>query len=146
MAVAQENIGENTVSYLVLKLTASTDYYTYDNTSRVLIRFADDTKMTLRRVADDRVQQEKSNNVVNGATLFCYRTYTRYQLPEDFIAKVQQGIGIVKVRVVLSEGNARDYDIAPAYIPKMTERLQKSCSEAANAAAKAQTALSDDDF
>ena len=102
--------------------------------------------MTLPRVANDPVQQEKSNNVVNGATLFYYRTYTRYQLPEDFITKVQQGIGIVKVRIVLAEGNARDYDIAPAYMPKMTERLKKSCEEAVNASTKAQTALSDDDF
>ncbi len=146
MAVAQENSAESTISYLVLKLTGSTDYNTFDATSRILIRFSDDTKMTLHRVADDQVKQEKSNNVVNGATLFYYRTYTRYQLPEEFIYKVQQGIGIVKVRIVLSEGNARDYDIAPAYMPKMTERLQKSCTEAANASTKAQTALSDDDF
>lgn len=32
MAVAQENVGANTVSYLVLKLTGSTDYNTFDNT------------------------------------------------------------------------------------------------------------------
>lgn len=146
MAVAQENVGANTVSYLVLKLTGSTDYNTFDNTSRILVRFSDDTKMTLPRVANDPVQKEKSNNVVNGATLFYYRTYTRYQLPEDFITKVQQGIGIVKVRIVLAEGNARDYDIAPAYMPKMTERLKKSCEEAVNASTKAQTVLSDDDF
>lgn len=146
MAVAQENVGAETVSYLVLKLTGSTEYNAFDNTSRILLRFSDDTKMTLPRVEGDEVKHESSNNVVNGTTLFYYRTYTRYQLSEEFISKIQQGVGIVKVRVVLSEGNARDYDIAPAYIPKMTERLQKSCSEAISAASKSQTVLSDDDF
>ena len=55
-------------------------------------------------------------------------------------------MGIVKIRVVLSEGNARDYEILPAYMPKMTERLQKSCAEAIAGSSKAQTVLSDDDF
>lgn len=146
MAIARENVGAEVVSFLVLKLTGTTDYNTFDNTSRILVRFADDTKMTLHRIADDQVQHEKSNNVVNGATLFYYRTYTRYQLPEEFISKIQQGIGIVKIRVVLSEGYACDYEILPAYMPKMTERLQKSCAEAIAGSSKAQTVLSDDDF
>lgn len=146
LAVAQTNVGTEAKSYVVLRLTGSTDYTVYDETTRLLIRFADSTKAVLPQVAGDKIRKEHNNNVVNGATLSFYRTFTSYQLTPEIAEKIQSGVGILKIRVVIAKGNAKDYDIAPAYQAKFAELLQKSYAEAAAAAKKAQTQLSDDDF
>ncbi len=146
LAIAQTNVGTETKSYAVLRLTGSTDYTVYDETTRLLIRFADSTKAVLPQVAGDKIRKEHNNNVVNGATLSFYRTFTCYQLTLEVAEKIQHGVGILKIRVVTSKGNAKDYDIAQSYQTKFAELLQKSYAEAAAAAKKAQTALSDDDF
>lgn len=146
IAIAQENTGANTASYLILRFTGSTDHAVFDPTSRLLIRFADSTTMTLPCLADHPIRKESSNRVINGTTLSYYRTFTYYQASPDFIDKVSQGIGILKIRIVFAEGNARDYDIAPAYIPKMAELLLKSYSQASATTQQSRTTLSDDDF
>ena len=52
----------------------------------------------------------------------------------------------VKVRVVFKENDAKDYDIAEGYQPKMAADLLKSYQEAELANRKSNTDLSDDDF
>ncbi|MBQ4018930.1 MAG: hypothetical protein II605_06790, partial [Paludibacteraceae bacterium] len=89
----------------------------------------------------------------------CYETPAEYKffrciggdtvgmsVTPEVIAKLEAGIAIIKVRVVIKENDAKDYDIAEGYQARMAADLLKSYQEAVQLNRKANSDLSDEDF
>lgn len=112
---------------LVLDMIASDTYYKFNDESRVLMRFSDGTVATLHRRKGDRTM-EKYNNCVLGGTIFhLYHAVTEYDLDSDArTALLNPAIEIVKIRVVLTNGNIRDYDMSGKVGRKFLEAIRSS--------------------
>ena len=70
--------------------------------------------MTLHRLKGDQTLKEYDNQVINGVLYRHYQTYTQYYVEMDFLNKLLTN-GIIKVRVVMANGDAKDYEIKGGY-------------------------------
>ena len=146
IAFCQEHKNGQDVTTLLLKTVNVNAYNEFTDASRVLIRFADGKAVRLNRVAGSEVQKNKFSKKNGNATISYYETITSYEVTPEVIQKLEAGVAIIKVRVVFKENDAKDYDIAEGYQPKMAADLLKSYQEAELANRKSNTDLSDDDF
>ena len=146
IAFCQEHKNGQDVTTLLVKTVNVNAYNEFTDASRVLIRFADGKAVRLNRVAGSEVQKNKFSKKNGNATISYYETITSYEVTPEVIQKLEAGVAIIKVRVVFKENDAKDYDIAEGYQPKMAADLLKSYQEAELANRKSNTDLSDDDF
>lgn len=134
------------VTTLLVKTVNTNAYNEFTDASRVLIRFADGKAVRLNRVPGIEVKKYKNTEKAANATITKYWTETEYEVTPEVIEKLEAGIAIIKVRVVFKENDAKDYDIAEGYQPKMAADLLKSYQEAALNNKKNNSDLSDEDF
>lgn len=146
IAFCQEHKNGQDVTTLLVKTVNVNAYNEFTDASRVLIRFADGKAVRLNRVAGSEVQKNKFSKKNGNATISYYETITSYEVTPEVIQKLEAGVAVIKVRVVFKENDAKDYDIAEGYQPKMAADLLKSYQEAELANRKSNTDLSDDDF
>lgn len=146
IAFCQEHKNGQDVTTLLVKTVNVNAYNEFTDASRVLIRFADGKAVRLNRLAGSEVQKNKFSKKNGNATISYYETITSYEVTPEVIQKLEAGVAIIKVRVVFKENDAKDYDIAEGYQPKMAADLLKSYQEAELANRKSNTDLSDDDF
>ena len=102
--------------------------------------------MRLNRVPGMDVKKDKRTEKVARSTLTKYWTETTYEVSPEVIAELEAGVAVIKVRVVFKANDAKDYDIAEGYQPRMAADLLKSYQEAALNNKKSNTDLSDEDF
>ena len=146
IAFCQEHKNGQDVTTLLVKTVNVNAYNEFTDASRVLIRFADGKAVRLNRVAGSEVQKNKFSKKNGNATISYYETITSYEVTPEVIQKLEAGVAVIKVRVVFKENDAKDYDIAEGYQPKMAADLLKSYQEAELANRKSNTDLSDEDF
>ncbi len=146
IAFCQEHKDGQDVTTLLVKTVNVNAYNEFTDASRVLIRFADGKAIRLNRVAGSAVQKNKYSKKNGNATISYYETTTSYEVTPEVIQHLEDGIAIIKVRIVLKENDAKDYDIAEGYQPKMAADLLKSYQDASLANRKSNTDLSDEDF
>jgi hypothetical protein len=146
IAFCQDHKNGQDVTTLLVKTVNVNAYNEFTDASRVLIRFADGKAVRLNRVAGTEVQKNKFSKKNGNATISYYETITSYEVTPEVIQKLEAGVAVIKVRVVFKENDAKDYDIAEGYQPKMAADLLKSYQEAELANRKSNTDLSDDDF
>ena len=145
VALAVTNVDGVEVPSMCLYMHNSLDYDIYDDDSRILVKFDDDTKMTLHRVNEDRTLKEYDNQVLNGVLYHHYMTYTQYYVNTDFLNKILVN-NIVKVRVVMANGNIRDYEIKSSYQQEFTKKLKNSYVSARKTNKQREKNMNDDSF
>ena len=146
IAFCQDRVDGVDVTTMLVWTVNTNTYNEFTDASRVLVRFADGKAIRLNRVAGSEVQKNKYTKKNGNATISYYETTTSYEVAPEVIEKLKAGIAIIKVRVVFKENEAKDYDIAEGYQPKMAADLLKSYQEAELANRKSNTDLSDEDF
>lgn len=146
IAFCQEHKDGRDVTTLLVQTVNVNGYNEFTEESRVLLRFADGKAVRLNRVEGSEVTTRKYSKKNGNATISYYETTTQYEVTPDVIAELEAGVAIIKVRVVFMANNAKDYDIAESYQPKMAADLLKSYQEAAQNLKKINTDLSDEDF
>jgi ribosomal protein L16 Arg81 hydroxylase len=110
------------------------------------VRFADGKAVRLNRVPGVEVKKDKRTEKAARATITKYWTETTYEVTPEIISELEAGVAIIKLRIVYKANDAKDYEIAEGYQPKMAEDLLKSYKEAALNNKKSNTDLSDEDF
>lgn len=140
-----EKIGE--ITLLGLKMTRQTGYCKFDENSRILIRFADSTKITLHRAIEFPVNEKYTNSYIqNYGIAHYYSTFTDYEIDDETIAKITT-TPILKIRVVVNDnGEVFDYDIKPKYAQKLMQGLSESYKETKAENEKRKENNNDDNF
>ena len=146
LAFCQSKQGDQAVTTLLVQTVNTNGYNEFTDASRVLVRFADGAAMRLNRIAGSDVSKRKYNKKSGSATINYFETVTEYEVTPEVIAKLEAGIAVIKVRIVFKENDAKDYEIAEGYQPKMAEDLLKSYQEAVLKYNKANGDLADEDF
>lgn len=145
LALAVKNIDDKQIPSMVLCSHNSLDYDMFDADSRILIKFDDDSKITLQRVPGDETGKEYHNEVLNGILYNHYYTYTSYLVEQDFLTAILQH-NITKIRIVMSNGDIRDYDIKSNYQQTFTQKLKESYTSARKTNKVRCTNMNDDNF
>ena len=145
LAFAQTQTDGAAVTTLLVQTVNTNNYNEFTEDSRVLIRFADGTAVRLNKLPGEAVKNKHTEKKGN-ATLTFYRTTTEYEVKPEVIEKLENGVSIIKVRIVFKENDLKDYDIADGYQPKMAADLLKSYQEAELKNRKANGDLADEDF
>lgn len=145
VALAVTNVDGVEVPSMCLYMNNSVDYDVYDEDSRILVKFDDDTKMTFHRIKGDQTLKEYDNQLVNGVIYQHYQTYTRYALDMNFLNKILTN-GIVKVRIVMANGDAKDYEIKGGYQKEFTKKLKESYVTARKNNKQREKNMNDEDF
>ena len=146
IAFCQEHKDGKDVTTLIVKTVNTNEFNEFTDESRILIRFADGKTARLNRVAGSEVKKEKRTEKAARATITKYWTETVYEVTPEVISELEAGVAIIRVRIVFKANDAKDYEIAEGYQPKMAEDLLKSYQEAALKNKKSNTDLSDEDF
>ena len=146
LAFCQDHKDGVDITTLLVQTVNVNNYNEFTDASRILVRFADGKAVRLNRVAGSAVGTRKYSKKNGNATISYYETVTEYEVTPEVIEKLEAGIAIIKVRVVFKENDAKDYDIAEGYQPKMAADLFKSYQEAADKNKKAHGDMSDEDF
>lgn len=145
VALAVKNVDGVEQPSLCLYMSNPYDYDIYDEDSRILVKFDDDTKMTLQRTNGDMTIKDYDNQVVNGVLYRHYQTYTQYDIDTNFLNKILTN-GIVKVRVVMANGNVKDYEIKGGYQKEITKKMKESYVTARNKNKQREKNMNDDNF
>lgn len=146
IAFCQDRVDGTDVTTLIVKTVDVNAYKDFTDASRVLIRFADGKAVRLNLVKGAEIKKYKNSEKVGRETISKYWTETTYEVTPEVIEKLEAGIAIIKVRVVIKENDAKDYDISEGYQARMAADLLKSYQEAAQLNRKANADLSDEDF
>lgn len=146
IAFCQTKQGGKEVTTMLVKTVDTNGFKDFTDASRVLLRFADGKAVKLNRVAGSEVQKNKFSKKNGNATISYFETITEYEVLPEVIEKLEANIAIIKVRIVVKENDAKDYDIAEGYQAKMAADLLKSYQDATLANRKSSTDLSDEDF
>lgn len=145
IAFCQDRVEGADVTTLQVWTVNTNNFNEFTAASRVLIRFADGAAVRLNRVGEG-VEKNKHTDKKGTSTITYFRTITTYEVTPEVIEKLEAGIGIVKIRVVFKENDAKDYDIAEGYQLRISADLLKSYQEAVQLNRKANSDLSDEDF
>ncbi len=129
-------------------VTSSGDYASYDENSRILLKFGDDDVVKLPMLRELDVIKDYSNEFVASTLVEYYMTATHYEVPDDVLDRiVKQKKKITKIRIVFSNGDVADYDIPEKYQPKLISGLNNSYNNVLNEDAQRKKNISsDDDF
>lgn len=132
---------------LVIRSSAVDTYYSFDEDSRVLLRFADSTVVKLSIIPTLEVEKDYKAHVTSGIVTDEYITYSFYEIDEDILGKiVVEQTPIVKVRLAYANGTVRDYDIKKSYQKKFIKGLSESYQKAVSDNAIRQKNATDEDF
>lgn len=118
-------IGETRATYEVLRLlmVASDTYFSFDNDSRMLIRFSDGHVSTLNRNTNLKVLQIFENTSYGTF----YKTLTDFEVDDETKSRLMNPeIGVIKIRIVFTNGNKRDYDLPEKYQKKFVQHMIES--------------------
>lgn len=122
---------------LILLHTSPNGYVDFDGDSRVLIRFTDNSVSTLHRDMKTPVATNYSSLWMGNSLMKFFKTSIRLKLDAETRSKIMNpALGIVKVRVVFTNGNVLDYDLKSKRQMKYSEELRKSYLEASQSNAK----------
>lgn len=146
LAFCQAHVDNQDITTLLVKTVNVNNYNEFTEASRILLRFTDGVAVRLNRVAGSPVTTNKYSKKNGTATISYYETITEYEVAPEVIEKLENGVAIIKVRVVFKENDSKDYDIIEGYQPKMAADLFKSYQEAADKNKKANGDMSDEDF
>ena len=146
LAFNQEHVNGEDVTTLLLWTVNTNQFNEFAESSRLLVRFSDDSTARLERVPGSEVKKDKWTTKNSTATITHYKTVTAYKMNMEFTGKLQSGATIVKLRIVYKENEARDYEISEGYRQKLREDLLRSYNEATDKNRKSTTDLSDEDF
>ena len=116
---------------LILVTNASDTYFSFDEESRILIRFTDDSVSTLYRDIEDEITNEYSSTWFNNNLMHFYTSYVRMNLDNETRTKLlNPALGIKKIRIVFTNGNIRDFEITGKRVMKLSEEIRESYIEA----------------
>ena len=119
---------------LILITTNPNDYSSFDSDSRILIRFTDQSVSTLHRDLKSKVERKYDNMYMSNTLYKFYKSYVRFQLDSETREKLlNPSIGIVKIRIVFTNGNVKDYELTGKRVMKFPEELRESYMQASNA-------------
>lgn len=137
----------NEQNVVVVRSSGSTDYYSFDEDSRVLIRFADSTVVKLLFIPTINVEKDYDAHYSSGITTQSFVTYSCYEVEDETIEKiVNEQTPIVKIRLAYANGTVRDYDIKKSYQKKFIQGLTNSYNKAVSDNAARQRNATDEDF
>lgn len=121
----------NELDVIGIRTCADDTYYSFDADSRVLLRFADSTVVKLPIIEELDIQKDFNTQWVGSSLIDQYVTFSFYSIEEDTIYKiVVDKIPIVKIRLVFTNGDIRDYDIPKNYQKKLVDGLIFSRNQA----------------
>ncbi|MBO4689442.1 MAG: hypothetical protein J5621_01060 [Paludibacteraceae bacterium] len=146
LAFNQEHQNGEDVTTLLLWTVNTNQYNEFSESSRLLVRFSDDSTARLERVPGSDIKKDKWTTKNGKATMTYYKTITTYKMNMEFTGKLQSGATIVKLRIVYKDNEAKDYEISEGYRQKLREDLLRSYNEATDKNRKSTTDLSDEDF
>ena len=146
LAFSQAHVDQQDITTLLVQTVNVNQFNEFTDASRVLLRFTDGEAVRLNRVAGSAVATRKYSKKNGTATISYYETVTEYEVTPEVLEKLQNGIAIIKVRIVFKENESKDYDIVESYQEKMAADLLKSYEEAALKNKKSHSDTSDDDF
>ena len=146
LAFCLEHKDGKDITSLLLWTVQPNTYHEFGEAARILVAFADGYKVRLNRIGGSEEKRETYTQKASTATIKYYKSITAYETTPEVIEKLKNGTAITKVRVVFKENDAKDYEIAEGYQPKMAADLLKSYLEAEQKCKAANGDLSDDDF
>lgn len=121
----------NELDVISIRTCADDTYNMFDADSRVLMRFADSTVVTLPIIEELDIEKVYDPQWVGSSLIDQYVTYSFYSIKEDTIYKiVVDKIPIVKIRLVFTNGDISDYDIPKHYQKKLVDGLISSRNQA----------------
>lgn len=113
--------------YIKLYLAFSDDYPEFDADSRILIKFEDESVAKLPIIKLESKDFDTRWDSTSNRYVERYITYTRFDIDVDAINAITVDMKkIVKVRIVLTNGDIRDYDLKKKYQRKFIEGLLES--------------------
>ena len=134
------------VTTMLVKMVSTSEYYSFTDASRVLIRLSNDKTIRLNRNSAAVSKEKKYSEKKGTATITFYPTITEYEVTPELIEALENGQTIVKVRIVPAENEKKDYDIVESYQARFSSDLLKSYQEAVQNNRKAHSDISDEDF
>lgn len=146
LAFCQESKDGIDITTLLVQTVDVNAYKEFTDASRVLLRFANGKVAKLPRVAGSEISKRKYSKKSGNATISYYETVSAYEVTPEVIEALENGIAVIKVRIVFKENDAKDYDIIEGYQERMAADLLKSYQEASLNNRKSHSDLSDEDF
>lgn len=116
--------------YLLLAYCDPDRYASFDENSRLLLKFEDDTVCKLPFDVNIGVVKNYDNSVSGGHIARFFRTCTSYLVDKGSLERIMGGIKIIKIRVVFANGEVEDFDIHSKYQEKLVIGLADSYSKA----------------
>lgn len=132
---------------LCIRTCNNDSYSNFDAESRVLIRFADSTMVKLPIIEELDVRKDFKTDWVASSLVEFYTTYSFYDIEEEIVNKiVVDNIPIIKIRLVFTNGNIKDYDIHKNYQKKLVDGLVFSKTDAMSQNEVKKSNQTDNDF
>ena len=143
-AISTSNGEENAIS---LRTCEPYSYKLFNEESRILVRFADESVFKLQILKEFDVTKDFHTTAGNGNVYKHYVTYTLYNVDKEFLNKVvNEKVPIIKIRLVFTNGDVTDYDIKPNYQQKLIDGLINSYADAMSKNQIRKTNKTDEDF
>ena len=122
-------------------------YKSFNEESRILVRFADESVFKLQILEGADVTKDFHTEVINSNIYEHYITFTLYNIEEGFLNKIiNEKIPIIKIRLVFTNGDVTDYDIKPNYQEKLLDGLINSYTDAISRNQIRKANKTDEDF
>ena len=118
-----DNLHMNMIEITMLN---SENYYQFPDSSKILIKFNDNSIIELNSFGD--VFKDYDTIEILHDIVSVYTTERFYVLTDDDFAKLMS-LPIIKVRVELSNGNRKDWDIPESHGEKILKKLISSNEE-----------------
>ena len=139
----------NDSDIIVLLMTSPDDYASFDEDSRILIKFEDNSTVKLPICLEMDVEKDYETSWNSSLKKYShfYQTYSCYNIDDETLkAIVEKGKKIIKIRVVRTNGDINDYDITEKYQPKLIEGLQNSYKQLNIIDKERKENIADEDF
>lgn len=107
-----------------IRTCASDTYHSFDSDSRVLLKFADSTTVKLPIIEEIEIQKDYKSTLVSSVVFDNFITFSFYEIDDETVDKIVNArVPIIKIRLVFTNGNIKDYDIPTKYQAKLIEGL-----------------------
>ena len=122
-------------------------YASFDENSRILVKFYDDSVTKLPIVPEIEVHKDYGVQFVSSIRLDYYKTVALFVVTDEFLDKVLNvGMFITKIRVVRANETANDYEISKQYQETLIKGLRESYQIAAQIRDQKKQTMTDADF
>lgn len=146
LAIAQQKNDTVTKNYVALHFTSSQDYADFDASSRLLIKFSDDSKSILPIYTHPLATQYATRDFEYLGSAKLYSTYSMYVIDSVTLSKILSDNKIVKIRIVFTNGDIKDYFLDDFYQSKFIKKLKESYFEATGKNLVREKNMDDSDF